>query len=308
MSRPFRYCMLIATALVGGCKQAAPGDVAAPDVPQATQVVLGHPVKRTLADSVEMNGVTTYTNRENIRATVTGYVDRSGVQVGSPVTTGQELFVLQTREAAILGEELLRDSSLNITGIVPVVSRNTGIVTQLFYLVGDFVMEGDILAELTRPDALAIKLYVPAERGRLVRAGNRVRVKLPDGRLLAGSVGRLLPSEDVNSQTAPYLVSLNTSIYLPENLNLMVSVPDRVSRDALTVPASAVQANEVQTDFWVMQLINDSLAVRVAVRPGMRSDSTIEILDSPLTVDDRIVVTGAYGLEDSSLVKAVPHL
>ncbi|MCP9234734.1 efflux RND transporter periplasmic adaptor subunit [Lewinella sp. JB7] len=301
--------MLLVGYLIMGCKKdAALPPVAPPAARIATQVVVGTPVRTTLRDSFLMNAVTVFTNRESIRATVTGYVDKTRVGVGTSVGAGQEVFVLQTREAAVLGEEILSDSSINITGMVPVVSRNTGIVTQLFYLDGDFVVEGDILAELTRPSALAIKLYVPFERGDLVRTGKRVQIRLPDGRLLAGTVGQLLPSEDIGSQTTPYLVALNTATYLPENLNLMVFVPGRVSRDALTVPASAIQTNEVQTSFWVMQLVNDSLAVRHDVHPGMRGDSLVELRGSSLNVGDRIVLQGAYGLEDSSLVSVVSKL
>ncbi|CAH1002563.1 hypothetical protein LEM8419_03437 [Neolewinella maritima] len=307
-NRPI-LCLLLAGCLIAGCKKnAAPPPEATPAARIATQVVVGPPVRSTLRDSTLMNAVTVFTNRESIRATVTGYVERTEVEVGTTVRAGQEVFVLQTREAAVLGEEILSDSSINITGIVPVTSRNSGIVTQLFYLDGDFVVEGDILAELTRPSALALKLYVPFERGDLVRPGKRVQVRLPDGRLLTGTVGQLLPSEDVSSQTTPYLVSLNTATYLPENLNLMVSVPGRVSGDALTVPVEAVQTNEVQTEFWVMQLVNDSLAVRRDVRPGMRSDSLIELVGTLLTIDDRVVLEGAYGLEDSSLVSVVAKL
>lgn len=255
-----------------------------------------------------MNAITVYTNRENIRATTTGYVYQSMVNLGTSVNSGKQLFTLKTREAAVLGEEILRDSNINITGLVPIISKNTGVITQVFFQEGDYVTEGDILAELTKPNSLAVKLYVPYEYNTQVRAQKKVRVWLPDGESLTGTIGQLLPSEEVVSQTTPYLVSLSSYRFLPENLNLTVTVPTQYSDKALVVPPSAIQSNEEQTEFWVMEIVSDTLAVRRNVSLGMRSDSLIELKNATLTPTDQIIIQGAYGLPDTAAVTLVKNL
>ena len=61
--------------------------------------------------------------------------------------------------------------------------------------------------------------------------------------------------------------------------------------------------NEKQTDFWLMKIEHDSIAVRVPIEKGIENDSVIEILSAHVNLHDLIISEGAYGLPDSSLVK-----
>jgi multidrug efflux pump subunit AcrA (membrane-fusion protein) len=277
-------------------------------VPPRTHVVAGTPSTQTMSEDLTMNAVTTYTHRENIRATATGYVQQSQVMQGSRVSEGQLIFNLKTKEAEALGEEILKDPQINITGIIPIIARNAGIITQVFFQEGDYILDGDVFAELTKPSALAVKLYVPYEYNQLVTLRKRVDIRLPDGEMLRGEVKQLLPSEDVVSQTTPYLVSITPFRFLPENLNVTVTVPTKLRSKALVIPLSALQSNEEQTDFWIMKVVNDTLAVRQSVTPGMRTDSLIELMHTTMTERDSIVIQGAYGLPDSAAITLVQQL
>ena len=301
------FLIFLLSLLTGACRhEQDAGDP--PASPARTQVVAGHPSVQPMREFLTMNAVTTYTNRGNIRATTTGYVQKSAVKMGDQVKSGQEVFTLKTREAEALGQEILRDTSINITGIVSVVSKKGGIVTQVFFQEGDYVTEGDILAELTKPSSLAVKLYVPYEYSRQVQAQKWVNVRLPDGETLRGAIGQLLPSEDMVSQTTPYLATLSPYRFLPENLNVTVTVPLHFVDKALVAPPAALQCNEEQTEFWVMKLINDTLAIRQPATLGMRNDSLIELKNTGLTPSDRIIVQGAYGLPDTAAVTLVEQL
>lgn len=273
-----------------------------------TQVVAGMPAFQSLQESLTMNAVTTYTNRENIRATTTGYIQKTEVELGHSVKSGQSLFILKTKEAEALGEEILKEPDINITGIIPIKAKNAGIITQVFFQDGDYVAEGEVLAELTKPSSLAVKLYVPFEYGQQVKLQKRVQVRLPDGETLNGVIRQLLPSEEVVSQTTPYLVTLTPFRFLPENLNVTVTVPTQFSAQALVVPPMAVQSNEEQTEFWVMQIVSDTLAIRYPINIGMRTDSLIELKNSTLQPTDRIIVQGAYGLPDTAAITLVKQL
>ena len=76
-------------------------------------------------------------------------------------------------------------------------------------------------------------------------------------------------------------------------------------QNTVSLPKSAVLANETQTEFWVMKLINDTLAVKISVTRGIETTDRIEILSPKFTARDRIVVTGNYGLADTAKVKVM---
>ena len=62
-------------------------------------------------------------------------------------------------------------------------------------------------------------------------------------------------------------------------------------------------SNEEQTAFWIMQLVNDSVAVKVPVQKGIEKNKEIEIASPPLSDSARILLTGNYGLGDTAKVK-----
>ncbi|MGZ4000102.1 MAG: hypothetical protein ACXVIY_05715, partial [Mucilaginibacter sp.] len=62
-------------------------------------------------------------------------------------------------------------------------------------------------------------------------------------------------------------------------------------------------ANETQTEFWVMKMINATTAVKVPVTKGIESGDRVEILSPKFSPQDKIIVTGNYGLTDTAKVK-----
>ena len=70
----------------------------------------------------------------------------------------------------------------------------------------------------------------------------------------------------------------------------------------MILPKSAVQSDETLTEHWVMKLADDNTAVRVPVEVGNSNASEIEIKSDALSPQDRIILTGAYGLEDGAKV------
>ena len=68
----------------------------------------------------------------------------------------------------------------------------------------------------------------------------------------------------------------------------------------MILPKSAVQSDETLTEHWVMKLVDDSTAVRVPIEVGNSNASEIEIKSTALSPQDRIILTGGYGLEDGA--------
>ena len=89
---------------------------------------------------------------------------------------------------------------------------------------------------------------------------------------------------------------------MPENIIVQVSLPTNQKSSALTLPKQAVLADETMQNFWVMQLRSDSMAVKVPVQKGIETATAVEIISPAFSGQDRFVLTGNYGMEDTTLV------
>ncbi len=69
------------------------------------------------------------------------------------------------------------------------------------------------------------------------------------------------------------------------------------------LPKSAVITNVTQDSFWTMKLINDSTAVRSNFLKGIEKDSLVQVINSNLTPNDRVISEGSYGLPDTAKVE-----
>ena len=63
--------------------------------------------------------------------------------------------------------------------------------------------------------------------------------------------------------------------------------------------------DEVQGEFWVMKLIDNVTAVKVPVKKGLENGKDVEILSPVFSVNDKIILTGNYGLTDTARVTVI---
>ncbi len=130
-------------------------------------------------------------------------------------------------------------------------------------------------------------------------------MRLPDSTVVQGYVQSALPSVDSVAQTQRFIIKVNTNKLIPENLVAKVDLVKVAKSNTTTLPKGAVLSNEEQTEFWIMQLINDSTAVKVPVQKGIEKNDQVEILSPPMNDSANILLTGNYGLEDTAKVKVV---
>ena len=133
-----------------------------------------------------------------------------------------------------------------------------------------------------------------------------VSLLLPDNTTTHGTVYLVRPFVDETSQTQEVLVKPNGTHIWPENMNLTVSFLKKCNYETtLLLPKNALLTNETQSKFWVMKIVQDSIAVEVPVQTGIKNDSVVEIIPGKLSLNDKIILEGGYGLPDSSVVKMV---
>ncbi|MBK7410010.1 MAG: hypothetical protein IPJ40_19350 [Saprospirales bacterium] len=170
---------------------------------------------------------------------------------------------------------------------------------------GDFVGEGSMLCTIARNDKIGFRLSVPYEFSNFVHTGTACIIELPDKTRLPGRVAENFQSASATSQTQTFFVKPLKPTLVPEGLNVVVIVQTEQSKQATVLPKSAILTNETMDEFWVMQLLNDSMAVKVPVTLGLTTGDAVEVTSPDFSTTDRILTVGNYGLEDTAMVKVV---
>ena len=83
---------------------------------------------------------------------------------------------------------------------------------------------------------------------------------------------------------------------------IYIRIIKNTKQKATVLPKTALLANEMQTEFWVMKLMNDSTAVKVFVKKGIETSDKVEITEPMFSEGDRIVFKGNYGLADTAKI------
>ena len=72
---------------------------------------------------------------------------------------------------------------------------------------------------------------------------------------------------------------------------------------ALILPKECILSDEVMKEFWVMKLVNDTLAVKVTVNVGIMNADSAEVISPVFHGSDRILSSGNYGIGDTAVVR-----
>lgn len=294
--------LLFLTMIFGACASHQPAEE--DEVSVKSDVKVTSPVLLPASEKVVFMAVTRYMQNNDIRTQVTGLVRKINCSVASTIAPGQPLFVIQPQEAAALQRSKLVNSLTNALSDT-VYAHLSGQVKNLNVQVGDFVQVGDILATCIRANSMRIIAYIPVEKAAKMASLKKCSVILPDGSVIAGEIAGKLPAAESQDQTEAYIIEPAKPLMLAENINLTVQFTPEKLQDVLFVPENAVLGNEEQTQFWVLKLMNDSTCIKVPVEKGLEQDSLIQVITNNLTIGDKVVTEGGYGLADSARVQVI---
>jgi hypothetical protein len=258
-----------------------------------------------MAEYTVLMATSSFLVKAMIKSPVTGYVEKCSVTPGDKVFRNQVLFQLRTKEAAALQQDSL--GSLNISGIAMMRASIEGVVATIDHPQGDFVQEGDVLGTLINPKSLVFLLEVPFEMKSKIRSGHEYRLVLPDNLEIKASVKSVLPSMSGASQTQRVVLQPLSALDIPENLMAKVKIIRASKNNALILPKTCILNDEIMKNFWVMKLINDTLAVKIKVETGMQGTDSIEVVSPEFAATDRILDSGNYGLGDTAIVRLIRH-
>ena len=269
-----------------------------------TPVTVTHCTIGDMIEVVELNATSTFLVKNQIKATTTGYIKSVSALPGQRVTKDQVLFVIKGKEAENLGavfNELIMD--IPYTGEIKIVANCTGYLPEIHHQTGDYVMEGNDLAEIIDASSLVFLLQLPYELTPYMAQNKTLTIELPDGTDIKGTVSMSMPEVDPVSQTQSIVIRIpagNGSI--PENLIAKVKIIKNIRHNAVSLPKQAILADETLENFWIMKMIDDEYAVKTPVIKGIEIDGQVEILSPELSEDDIILETGNYGLPETAKV------
>jgi multidrug efflux pump subunit AcrA (membrane-fusion protein) len=296
---------LVFTAAAACHKKAAEADTTATAEVQ-TPVTVTHISFEPLEEFVDLNATSSFLETNIIKASTNGYIRSVNIKMNQLVGRGQNAFVLQTKEAKALGNTINKlDPSFHFTGIINVPATAAGYVTQLNHQAGDYVQDGEQLALLSDSKSFGFLLNLPYELRPYLTANKSVKLELPDRTYLNGVVTSILPALDSVSQTLAVMIKVNATTQIPQNLIAKVRIIKARKENAPSVPKAAVLADDAQENFWVMKMIDSVTAVKVPVTRGMESGDYVEIKTPQFSPDDKIILSGNYGLPDTARVKIV---
>jgi hypothetical protein len=263
---------------------------------RGVEVSAGSPILTKMTEYLNLNASTMFLSQEIVRATFSGYIIKTGKNLGDHVNKGELLFSIKTKEASAADSI---DLGAQFSGVVNVYARTNGVLSELSYQTGDYITESDRLALIVDPSSLRIMLNVPFQYSRNVNVADIFPIKLPDNKEFYARVIKKIPSIDAANQTQSFVLEPRAPINIPANLNIIVRVPLQSVADAVALPKSAVVTNETESEFWVMKIINDTTAVKLEIKKGIETDSLIQIKFPVLIMSDRFITEGAYGLPDT---------
>jgi len=259
-----------------------------------------------LTEYVELNATSVFQQDNIVKSNITGYIKSVRMKVGQYVAPGQTIFILKTKEAESLGNTINKlDSSYHFSGVSRIASPESGYVTELPHQVGDYVQDGEQLAVISDAKSFGFILNLPYEFRKFVALNKTVDVMLPDDTHLNGIVASFMPVIDSVSQTQQVLIKVSSQPRIPENLIAKVRILKTQKTDAISLPRQAVLSNDSQTDFWVMRMIDSVTAVKTPILRGIETKDRIEIMRPRFSANDKILLTGNYGLPDTAKVKVV---
>lgn len=312
MMKPYyKPLYILCSLLMLGALSSCGGKKAADDEEESaanaqTPVTVTTVASTGLADSIELNATSAFMQKNYVNANAIGYIRGVNVKPGNYVAKGQLMFVLKTKEAQSIGNTINQlDPSFRFSGVNYIRASRAGFVSQLLHQVGDYVQDGERVAVISDRESFAFVLQLPYELRRVIPNNKNLQLTLPDGEKLQGHIASLMPSVDTLSQTQGIVIKVNSTHPIPENLVARARIIKTAKSSTPSLPKAAVLSNETQNEFWVMKLINDTTAVKVAIKKGIESGGRIEVLAPAFNPADRVVVTGNYGLADTAKVKIV---
>jgi multidrug efflux pump subunit AcrA (membrane-fusion protein) len=300
------FLMTLFLSVIMSCKNRNSGtaeDSGSPKVSVRIAVI----TNGNIDEIVSLNGKSVYLKKNNVISSLPGYLKKVYVQYGDMVHKNELLFEIQTKEnKALENSNLDPELSSSINGVIKILSPADGTISDLnINSSGMYIAEGSQLCTIVEHNEMMVQVNVPYEYNQWIQINRECKIVLPDSTFLDGNIFKIMPVINESSQTQNVLIKVRNNRPVPENLNVIVRIVKFSHSKALLIPKEALLTNEIQKEFWVMKILHDSVALKVPVKKGFENNRMVEIISANITVNDHVIIEGAYGLPDNTIVKVV---
>lgn len=179
----------------------------------------------------------------------------------------------------------------------------SGVITQRYTEVGQWVERGDKVADLIDLNTTFVRVPIHEKDIGRVRVGDTATVSLDalPNRTFEGRVKHIIPQADAASRTFPVKIEVaNTPDQtLKAGMSARVQLRSGAERAAVLVPKDAVVRWAGKQIVFVVQ---DEKARMIPIKPGRIYNGSVEVLEGGLKPGDRVVVTGNETLQDEAAV------
>ncbi len=277
-------------------------EITEPETPVTVTAISNEPME----EFVELNATSSYLQKWSVKSNINGYLQSANVQLNKNVGAGQVLYTVKTKEAKSIGNTInILDSSFRFTGTNRITAATGGFISQIDHQNGDYVQDGEQLAVITDTRSFVFLLDLPYELRPFLTDKRSLEMVLPDGEKLTGTISGNMPAMDSASQTQRIILKVNAPHPIPENLIAKVKIIKSSKPNAVSLPRTAVLTDETQGEFWIMKMLNDSIAVKVPVKKGIEANDRVEIVSPAFSPGDKVLITGNFGLGDTARVKII---
>ena len=191
-------------------------------------------------------------------------------------------------------------------GLAVIRAPITGIVTDQFQFQGEFASAGAKLVTIADISEIVVKAQFADSAIAGMKTGDEVTIypNTAPGESISGRVTLISRSTDPTNRTVEVWANFaNGRGLLRPGDSVKFVVAASPENDALTVPLSAVQFEEANSDEGTVMTVDaDSIAHETKVKTGIKTADKIQVLEG-LNEGDTVVIEGNYELPDGTKVE-----
>jgi multidrug efflux pump subunit AcrA (membrane-fusion protein) len=179
-----------------------------------------------------------------------------------------------------------------------------GVVTDRALFAGETAAAGTPLLTVMDTSALIAKLHIAQLQAQQLTVGAPATITVPGvATPVPAKVSLISPALDPGSTTVEVWLRVeNSKATLKPGTFVHAAITGRTAKNALTIPAEAVQTATDGSSKSVLVIDADSKARKKAITLGLQNAEDVQVLTG-LTAADMVITSGGYGLDDGTKVK-----
>jgi HlyD family secretion protein len=210
----------------------------------------------------------------------------------------QELKAAQGQLSSAQGKYMGAQAQLGYSSIHSPIG---GVVTDRPVYAGETAQAGTPLLVIMNTSKVIARAHIPQQDAALLHEGDAATMSVPGVGDVPATVTLVSPATDPNSTTIEVWTRAdNPEGKLHPGMSVQLSMVAAKVPDALVIPAGALLTSEGKTS--VMVVGADGRAHQQPVEIGIREEYVVQITKG-LSVGQKVVTTGAYGLPDNTKVQ-----